>query len=285
MRSADEEEESIELLGSALAAAHDRNALLPVVFETVVEAAGAVGGVLLEGGEEIAAIGERPPLAEPLRLTLAGENGAEAIALLYPPFGGFSAAERGRAERLAAQASVAVENARQHAIARREAMTDALTGLANRRRFMEQLAAEATRRSRSGRPVALIMADLDDFKRVNDRHGHQVGDDALRAFAGVLRGTVREIDVPARLGGEEFAVLLPETGGDGAAAVAGRLRERLERLQLDLPGGGRLHVTASFGVASCPPVERVEDLPAAADDALYEAKSEGKNRVVEAVPR
>ena len=285
LRGAAGDEESSELLGTALAAAHDRTVLLPVILQTVVEATGAVGGVLLEGGEEISAIGERPSLVEPLRLTLAGENGSEAVVLLYASFGGFSGVERRRAERLAAQASVAVENARQHAIARRDAMTDPLTGLANRRRFVEQLAAEATRRSRSGRPVALIVADLDDFKRVNDRHGHKTGDDVLRAFAGVLRGTVRDIDVPARLGGEEFAILLPETDGDGAATLARRLRERLEQLALDLPGGGRLCVTASFGVASCPPAARVEDLPGAADEALYEAKHEGKNRVVEAAPR
>ena len=282
---ASDEEESIELLGSALAAATDRDTLLPVILETVVEATGAVGGVLVEGGQEIAVIGERPPLADPLRLELAAENGSEAIALLYPPFGGFSAVERRRAERLAAQASVAVENARQHAITKLEAITDPLTGLPNRRRFMEQLTVEAHRRSRSGRPVALIMADLDDFKRVNDLHGHDAGDDVLRAFAGVLRGAVRDIDTPARLGGEEFAVLLPETGGDGARMLAGRLRERLERLQIDGPAHRHVHVTASFGVASCPPAERVEDLPGEADEALYEAKHQGKNRVVEAVPR
>ena len=94
--------------------------------------------------------------------------------------------------------------------------------------------------------------------------------------------TLREIDVPARLGGEEFAILLPETDAPGAAVVADRLRERIASLVIDTPDGERLSVTASFGVASCPPLERVEDLPAAADEALYEAKTGGKNRVVEA---
>jgi diguanylate cyclase (GGDEF)-like protein len=278
-----EDEESLELLGSALAVSHDRAALLPVILETAMDATGAVGGVLEEGGLETARIGEIPPLSEPLRLRLAGENGSEAIALLYPPFGGFSPAERMRAERLAAQAAVAVEHARQHAIARHDAVTDPLTGLANRRRFMEQLAAESKRRARSGLSVAVIVADLDDFKHVNDRYGHETGDDVLRAFAGVLKGTVREIDIAARLGGEEFAVLLPETDAAGAAVLAGRLRERLERVELDAPGHGRLGVTASFGFATSPPVDRVEDLLAAADEALYRAKHEGKNRVVEAV--
>ena len=277
-----EDVESIELVGTALAAAHDRRALLPVILESVVEATGAVGGVLLEGKDEVAVIGDQPALTEPLRLELAGPNGGQAVALLYPPIGGFSELERRRAERLAAQASVAVENARQHAIAKREAMTDPLTGLANRRRFLDQLAAEAKRRSRSGRPVALIAADLDDFKLVNDQHGHQSGDEVLRAFAEVLRMTLREIDVPARIGGEEFAILLPETDAAGAAVVAARLRERVAALRIEAPDGGWLSVTASFGVASCPPVERAEDLPAAADEALYEAKSGGKNRVMEA---
>ncbi len=282
-RAGTEDEESLALLGSALAASHDRAALLPVILETAMDAAGAVGGALEEGGLVTVRIGEIPPLAEPLRLRLAGENGSEAIALLYPPFGGFSSAERLRAERLAAQAAVAVENARQHAIARHDAATDPLTGLANRRRFMEQLVTESKRRVRSGRSVAVIVADLDDFKRVNDLYGHEAGDDVLRAFAGVLRSTVREIDTAARLGGEEFGVLLPETDAGGAAVVAGRLRERLERLELDAPGNGRLSVTASFGFASSPPLDRVEDLPAAADEALYRAKHEGKNRIVEAV--
>jgi diguanylate cyclase (GGDEF)-like protein len=282
-RTGAEEEESIELLGSALAAAHDRAALLPVLLETAVEVTGAVGGVLNEGGIETARIGDIPPLAEPLRLKLAGEDGSEAVALLYPPFRGFSLAERERGERLAEQASVAVEHARQHAIARREAVTDSLTGLANRRRFMEQLAGEARRRARSGRPVSVIVSDLDDFKLVNDHHGHETGDAVLRAFAGVLRATVREIDLAARLGGEEFAVLLPETDAEGAAVVAGRLRERLEQLQLSATAKGHVTVTASFGYASAPPLDRVEDLPAAADEALYRAKREGKNRVVEAV--
>ncbi len=277
-----EEAEPIDLVGSALAAAHDRRALLPVILESVVEATGAVGGVLLEGETEMAAIGDRPALTEPLRLSLTGSSGGQAVALLYPPLGGFSELERRRAERLAAQASVAVENARQHAIAKREAVTDPLTGLANRRRFLDQLATEAKRRSRSGRPVALITADLDDFKLVNDQHGHQSGDEVLRGFAEVLRMTLREIDVPARLGGEEFAILLPETDAPGAAVVADRLRERIASLVIDTSDGERLSVTASFGVASCPPLERVEDLPAAADEALYEAKTGGKNRVVEA---
>jgi two-component system cell cycle response regulator len=131
--------------------------------------------------------------------------------------------------------------------------------------------------------VALIVADLDDFKRVNDRHGHETGDAVLQAFAFVLKQTIRETDLAARLGGEEFAVLLSATDPASAGVLADRLRARLAGLELGTPGGGRVTVTASFGLASCPPIERVEDLPAAADSALYRAKHEGKNRVAEAV--
>jgi diguanylate cyclase (GGDEF)-like protein len=282
-RRAGEDEESLETLGSALASAHDPAALLPMVLESAVEATGAAGGVLEEGGLEIARTGDIPAGSAPLRLELAASNGHQVVALIYPHSGAFSAAERKRAERFVTQASVAVANARQHAIARRQAVTDPLTGLANRRRFMEQLGIEAKRRSRTDEPVALIVADLDDFKRVNDRHGHETGDAVLQAFAFVLKQTIRETDLAARLGGEEFAVLLSATDPAGAGVLADRLRARLAGLELGTPGGGRVTVTASFGLASCPPIERVEDLPAAADSALYRAKHEGKNRVAEAV--
>jgi diguanylate cyclase (GGDEF)-like protein len=283
VRGRDDDEEALALLGNALAAAHDRAALLPVILESAVEATGAVGGTVLDGGVEVVRTGDAS-VGEPLRLVIDEDHGAAAEVLLYPPFAGFTPAQRRRAQRLAEQTAVALENVRKNEIARREAATDPLTGLANRRRFMEQLTIEASRRSRSGRPVAVIVADLDDFKQINDRHGHETGDDVLRAFAGLLRGTVRDIDVAARLGGEEFAVLLPETEGAGAAAVAARLREHLEALNLATGEGGPLRVTASFGVASSPPFERVDELPAAADAALYRAKHAGKNRVMETVP-
>jgi diguanylate cyclase (GGDEF)-like protein len=275
-----EDQESLELLGAALAASHDREALLPIILETAVEGTGAVGGVLLESGREIARRGQTPSLTEPLSLRLAGENGSSIVVLLYAPARRFSRAERRRAEWFAAQASVALENARRQAITSIEAVTDPLTGLANRRRFTSQLAAEAGRRARTGSPVAVITADLDDFKQVNDRYGHEAGDDVLRAFANVLRSTVREVDVAARLGGEEFAVLLPETGGEGAEVIADRLRTRLAELHLVAPDGRSLTVTASFGYASSPPIERVEELLSAADAALYRAKRGGKNRIV-----
>jgi diguanylate cyclase (GGDEF)-like protein len=125
------------------------------------------------------------------------------------------------------------------------------------------------------------MVDLDDFKQVNDRYGHQQGDEVLASVAAVLRDFSRDIDAPARYGGEELAVVLPQTDSDGAALLAERMREAVERLRVpSVSGETPLRVTASFGVASVPEsaADR-EELVAAADAALYRAKRGGKNRV------
>src|SRR2546423_12098759 len=128
---------------------------------------------------------------------------------------------------LAAHAVVALENERLHRIVERQALADSLTGLANRRHAQEVLAAEVSRAERFGGPVALVVADLDDFKDVNDRHGHPTGDVALREFAEVLRETVRDVDLVSRWGGEEFLLVLPGTDGAGAAQLAERVRGTL----------------------------------------------------------
>ena len=160
-----------------------------------------------------------------------------------------------------------------------QAVTDELTGLVNRRRFMTALETETARTSRL-RPPSLILADLDDFKRVNDRFGHPVGDELLQEFARALLDHVRDIDIPARLGGEEFAVLLPETPVDGASAVAERLQRFLAATPLLVKNGHSIHATASFGVAELVEGEAGDELLRRADAALYRAKDEGKNQVV-----
>ena len=124
---------------------------------------------------------------------------------------------------------IALENARLHGLVQRQAVTDELTGLANRRRFLTQLESEIARSRRTGATLAIVLADLDDFKRVNDTYGHEVGDEALGTFAEILRTTVRDIDLPVRLGGEEFAVLLPDTDLPGAVQLAERVRRALEK--------------------------------------------------------
>jgi diguanylate cyclase (GGDEF)-like protein len=156
---------------------------------------------------------------------------------------------------------------------------DELTDLANRRGFRDALTRELRRADRFGKPVALILTDLDDFKQVNDRYGHQVGDDVLRLFAEVLSDGAREVDLPARIGGEEFALLLPETDLAGGEQLAERLRRSLADRPLRLHDGHELSVTASFGVASYPDSVSEAELQTAADAALYRAKAAGKNTV------
>ena len=154
--------------------------------------------------------------------------------------------------------------------------TDPLTGLFNRRRMMEALDHEVRRSRRLKHTFAVLMADVDHFKRYNDAHGHPAGDAVLKRVAAMLREATRDVDVVARYGGEEFFVLMPETEGAGAADVADRVRDRLAKEKL--PGGS---VTLSFGVAEFPAHGDIgETLIAIADAALYQAKREGRDRVV-----
>ena len=159
------------------------------------------------------------------------------------------------------------------------ATTDSLTGLANRWTFDEELALEWRRAERVGDPLALILFDLDDFKAINDTHGHQGGDEVLRKVGEVLAASVRQVDLAARYGGEEFAVIVPETDLEGAIDLAERLRTALESEEIELQNGTRLSVTASFGAAVKDELPDGEELVAAADKLLYEAKRTGKNRV------
>jgi diguanylate cyclase (GGDEF)-like protein len=274
------------LVGDALAAGHDRDALLPVILESAVGTTGAVGARLVSDGKEVARAGDPERGAAPLGLRLGTEEQREGLLLLYPASGASFDAEAGELARwLAGQASIALENARLHHTVKYQATTDDLTELSNRRRFTELLGVEVRRAQRFGDPLGLILADLDDFKLVNDRFGHQAGDEVLRRFAAILRATVREIDVPARYGGEEFAVLLPETGLGGAEQLAKRLATALADVALRGPEGEEVPVTASFGVSAYPEAASAEELLAAADRALYQAKAKGKNRVARASGR
>jgi diguanylate cyclase (GGDEF)-like protein len=249
-----------------------------VILEVTVEATGAVGGRVLEDDRELERIGEVGD-GTPLQLEL-GESaaGAELRLLVDPPEGGFSEDVVEIAEWLASQAAIALENARLYHGVRRQALTDELTGLVNRRRFIEALDGEISRAVRLGAPLSLLFADLDDFKRINDRFGHPAGDEALRMFAGLLRSQLRTIDTAGRLGGEEFAILLPGTDLEGAIVVGERIRRTVaDRAILQETVGGGL--TTSIGVVeygSGTP----DELLRRADAALYRAKEQGKNRVV-----
>ena len=168
------------------------------------------------------------------------------------------------------------------------AMTDSLTGLANRRHFGDQLAREATRAAETGRPISLLTLDIDHFKSINDRHGHPAGDAVLRRVALLLEEQVRGSDLLARVGGEEFAVLAVDTGMVEAGQLAERLRKAIEDAGPVSVGHAAVPVTISLGVVSrrIRPGELArapEHLLAAADDALYRAKRNGRNRVEVAV--
>jgi diguanylate cyclase (GGDEF)-like protein len=274
--------DAIARFGDALAATHDPYTLLPVIVTNTVEATGAAGARLVVNGKEIANEGDPdaggPPLAVPLGL----DSRESGVLYLTPKEADFSDEARELAHWLASQASVALENARLHRLVERQANTDGLTELPNRRHFEEALEAEISRAERFEGGLALILADLDDFKQVNDRYGHQAGDDVLQTFADILRATVREIDLPARYGGEEFAVLLPQTELEGANQLAERLRRALAARPMATHPGGLVAVTASFGVAAFPEAPTPAALFAAADEALYRAKRAGKNCVVSA---
>ena len=163
--------------------------------------------------------------------------------------------------------------------AERMAATDGLTNIANRTTFTAALEREMARSSRSGQPISLVMLDLDEFKQINDQHGHQAGDDALRSVAEALALACRDLDTAARYGGEEFVVILPDCGPERSVQVAERLRAAVA------VAGASRRLTASAGVASYPSNGTdLETLVRAADDALLVSKRTGRNRTTAAVP-
>jgi diguanylate cyclase (GGDEF)-like protein len=164
----------------------------------------------------------------------------------------------------------------------RQAQTDALSGLPNRRSLNDRLEGELARARLDGTSVSFVIADIDDFKAINDGFGHQTGDHIIRAVARVLQRSVRELDMAARFGGEEFALVLPGARLDDACRTAERVRAALGEVEVPTPTGTPARVTASFGVAEFPTYGSVEGLVAAADAALYQAKRSGKNQVATA---
>lgn len=309
-------------LGEAFESNLDREALLEIVLRTALDGTGAVGGratlrAIGDGPlDEVAQAGDIEPLADalhaaesqvleaaaprevsvgnvtalahPLRADGDGEGdlprivGIVAIARVG---GEFTPAERELFHYLAGSSAVSVENVGLHQTVERQAVTDELTGLSNRRRFQEAMTAEIERSRRFGAPIGLVMLDIDDFKRVNDNYGHQVGDLVLKEVARILQDLSREIDEPARYGGEELAVVLPGTDLEGAYNLAERVRLGIQALRLPVVDetGTALRVTASFGAATVPGSGvDARALVEAADSALYEAKRNGKNRTIRA---
>jgi len=165
---------------------------------------------------------------------------------------------------------------------RRLSVTDALTGAFNRRYLMEQVPIEILRSARYDHPLAIMMCDVDHFKKINDTHGHQAGDEVLKRLVALLRQKVRTIDWIARYGGEEFVIVLPETGYTNAKKVAETLRAAVAQLTIEFEGK-TLNVTASFGVtgwdAEVPADGSVDAMVARCDACVYDSKANGRNRV------
>ncbi|MDZ4202139.1 MAG: diguanylate cyclase [Gallionella sp.] len=161
-----------------------------------------------------------------------------------------------------------------------KAQVDYLTGISNRGHFMQQAELERARAIRYGSDLSLFMMDIDFFKQVNDRHGHQTGDTVLKSLADTCRETLREVDIIGRVGGEEFAILLPETGQNKAFEVAERLRTALSQLSVATESGVPVRFTVSIGIAFLmTKKDNLDALLSRADKALYEAKESGRNKV------
>lgn len=164
------------------------------------------------------------------------------------------------------------------------AVTDSLTGIHNRRYFNERARDAVSAASRTGAPLSVIVFDIDDFKRVNDNYGHSVGDQALIAIARCVQAQIRKPDVISRVGGEEFHVLLPDTGVQGALNVATRLREAISACSISAASEA-IHLTCSFGIAHMAHSDaHIDSILQRADAAMYAAKREGKDRVVCDIP-
>ena len=267
----------IARFGEALGATHDADQLMRLVVEAAMEATGAKGGVIVSSDGELVQAGTPGEGADKIEVPLSAGQVNFGSLLLFGD--AFEEEDRMTAVSLASQAVVALDNARLHRIVERQALVDGLTGLANRRQCEETLAVELARLERFGGELAIVVADLDWFKDVNDRFGHPSGDAVLRELAQLLQETVRDVDLAGRWGGEEFLVILPGTDLSGGAQVAERIRVALAGRVVLSADGTPIPVTASFGVAATPPASTAAELFSAADAALYEAKRNGKNRV------
>ncbi|MDO8606574.1 MAG: diguanylate cyclase [Phaeospirillum sp.] len=217
----------------------------------------------------------------------AGSHPAGRIEICWPesrPAEGseaFASSERELVRELARRVGQALERACVQKELVQLATTDFLTEAHNRRYFLQAVGAEIQRAGRYGRPMTLLMLDIDFFKRVNDERGHAAGDEALKAFVVLARDVLRDQDIIGRMGGEEFAVALPEAILEAGMVVAERLRVRLSQLDIPVGGGAPLRLTVSIGVAECKikDGEGLEACLSRADAALYRAKALGRNRV------
>jgi diguanylate cyclase (GGDEF)-like protein len=255
-------------------------------------AAAAVGQWILKHGEPCTAMdaaldsrfagaGTAAVVGFPLECrgrTVGALVGLDRMAAAREPK--IQAATRAALLRALEPGAIALDNALRVARAEALSVTDDLTQLYNSRYLSQVLRRETKRASRSGRPLSLLFIDLDGFKSVNDTHGHLYGSRALVEAAGLIRVSARETDVVSRFGGDEFALILPDTGSEGAAAVGERIRERIAAHRFLRGDGLDIQLTVSVGVATLPDVAAsTESLIQAADEAMYHVKDHGKNGI------
>jgi len=267
---------ALSRFGELLEATHDTDQLLAVIASAAVEAADAEGALLLGEDGAVIEIGTVTDDARRFEFPIATADSRFGILILHADE--IAADDLVAARALVAQGAAALENARLHGVVELRAISDGLTGLANRRHCEERLGGEIARSERYETPLAAILCDIDEFKAANDTYGHAFGDLVLQQFAGVLEETLRDVDVSGRWGGEEFLIVLPDTTLEGAIEAAERIRTAFAGV--DFPAeAGMTRMTASFGVARFVTGTDADGLVRVADEALYEAKRRGKNRV------
>ncbi len=297
--------QAVRRIGEAFSASSDADSIMTIVMRTVADALHASAARVTSGGRLVVGAawdGDAGPdvhavLAAAERaaatadgVTAVADAGAHALLCPLPELGcallvgrpgePFDEDERDLLAYLVVAADSAASHALRMDLVKRQAVTDELTGLANHRRFQEVLDHAVGRNAASGETVALILLDLDNFKRVNDQHGHQTGDVVLQAVGRCLRESCRANDEPARYGGEELAVVLVGPTPPQALAFAERIRQSIQAVEVRTPEDERLDVSASLGVSWLGgDITTKAQLVAAADRALYDAKHMGKNRV------
>jgi diguanylate cyclase (GGDEF)-like protein len=251
------------------------------VLGRVVSTGEGVRGRLGSGPQALEPVSTEPSRGEVLAVPVRSMGNIIGVVALYDRLDGrpFEAADEDALRTLAGQASIAVDNVHLHHEAQRLSTTDPLTGLWNFRYLSMSLAREIERSTRFDRPLAVLMLDLDHFKRVNDTHGHARGDSVLRELAHRVQEQIREVDTFARYGGEEFVVVLPETSVEGAAQLAERICVAVRREPFRVEGETPLDITVSVGGAAFPEQGSTPaTLMRSADRALYEAKDQGRDR-------
>ena len=282
-----EEEDTVILLSKSV---HEEN--LQSARECMLETATEMGlevrnperiKVTVYGEENLQAPDEGPARAfSKVHVPLTAQKKVIGLLVLAAPASpAFTRDAQNILRLINSQVTIVVDNARLYDAARQLAITDGLTKIYNHRFFQELFEKEYKRSDRYNTVFSMIMLDIDHFKRINDTYGHLCGDEILKGLANLVKSCLRSMDIAARYGGEEFAMLLPETSGIEARQTAERIRRAIEEYTFMGTDHG-LHITVSQGVATYPSpgVHERADIIAKADEALYEAKNSGRNRVV-----